>query len=977
MKVKIRNIGLLALLVPIAVFAGCGGGSSDVGSSVIPPPAVTQGAASLSGKIYMPAGGAGSRVAGRGAAVSATGKDTPVAGAQVSVYRINSDGTPESLGSQYTATTDPEGNYTIPWVPMEENVVIMAEKQVNVDGTPRTLRLRKLTSVTDTQVGGTVTGLDIDAGSTISAAAMRNILIQINQRRPEGQKIRGGQLPREILAQIHTDVVEALAADQTGSNPAVNLMACVTDGDNAPGQQLSNLANSSNGITLRTRMEQASTTSSLRVHVAEGTTDGSPLKDAVVVVTIDDAVWKRTTNEYGNAFIEGISIGKNSVIQAFLKGYSMGSVNQAVDSQPGTVTTVTVVMNKAQTNQAPVAIAGSDQRVTINSLVTLSGADSFDPDGDTMTYTWAQTQGPTTALSSNNTATTTFTPSAPATYTFSLTVNDGRLNSEPDVVNVTAVVPACYKDPDCNDGNALTLDACSNPGTIDASCGHTAIACNQDSDCSNPTPYCLNGGTGMALCISCKSDSNCNDGNAYTEDICTNGNTAQAACTHAAIRCLSDTDCDDGNENTLNSCTNPGASSSSCEVTDIAPTANAGTDQTVSIGDDVTLSGAGSSDPDGDTLTYSWEQTAGPTVQLSTTSGVSTTFSPGVTGTYIFKLTVNDGHFSRADTVSVTAQSIQSGDFLIDTYYKSKAYNGTTLFFDTLNTYRLLQVNMRGEIVWTYTIPTAYLQTQTIGLDVEKLANGNYLFFTGTGIYEINSAGAIQWSYATNKISHDVQRLPNGDTLFNFGNNDAYADAQMRRVNSAGSVVWSWYAKDHIPNDGISDQGWTHANAVIWQSADSIFINLRNQYKTLEADSSGNIIWGMDWSVFGSDVDPHEPDILSSGNMLMCLQNDSPYVAVEINRSTKQSVWTYANTSLRTARDCDRLPNGNTLIVAVDTGGTTDVFTDDYSTMIEVTSSGEIVWRMTANTKAVGLAPGYFYKAERLYTGWTPSATAD
>jgi hypothetical protein len=45
--------------------------------------------------------------------------------------------------------------------------------------------------------------------------------------------------------------------------------------------------------------------------------------------------------------------------------------------------------------------------------------------------------------------------------------------------------------------------------------------------------------------------------------------------------------------------------------TNQAPTANAGTDQTVNEGDNVKLDGSGSSDPDGTIASYSWTQTAG------------------------------------------------------------------------------------------------------------------------------------------------------------------------------------------------------------------------------------------------------------------------------------------------------------------------------------------------------------------------------
>lgn len=91
------------------------------------------------------------------------------------------------------------------------------------------------------------------------------------------------------------------------------------------------------------------------------------------------------------------------------------------------------------TSQQPVAMAGDDRVVSMNSLVTLDGTGSFDPDEERIEYDWRQIAGPSVTLSDNSNVQPTFrTPSVSVdtALTFELFVFDDTLLSQPDQVNI-------------------------------------------------------------------------------------------------------------------------------------------------------------------------------------------------------------------------------------------------------------------------------------------------------------------------------------------------------------------------------------------------------------------------------------------------------------------------------------------------------------------------------------------------------------
>ena len=101
------------------------------------------------------------------------------------------------------------------------------------------------------------------------------------------------------------------------------------------------------------------------------------------------------------------------------------------------------------TNQKPVAEAGTDMLVSRNFTVNLDGSGSSDADGDALSFTWVQTSGPDVtggagSLSGESPAFQ--APAEVATLGFNLIVNDGQEDSEAStvIVNVLEDVNVAY-----------------------------------------------------------------------------------------------------------------------------------------------------------------------------------------------------------------------------------------------------------------------------------------------------------------------------------------------------------------------------------------------------------------------------------------------------------------------------------------------------------------------------------------------------
>ncbi|MDG1083725.1 MAG: hypothetical protein P8P35_06370, partial [Planktotalea sp.] len=126
-------------------------------------------------------------------------------------------------------------------------------------------------------------------------------------------------------------------------------------------------------------------------------------------------------------------------------GFSFTLSNTAVTNDVNYLAGGTYSFYIGTPNTAPTANAGHDQTaVASGATVTLDGLGSTDTDaGDALTYAWTQTSGTTVTLSDTTAVQPTFTAptlnngDAAATLVFSLTVNDGTVDSTADTVSIT------------------------------------------------------------------------------------------------------------------------------------------------------------------------------------------------------------------------------------------------------------------------------------------------------------------------------------------------------------------------------------------------------------------------------------------------------------------------------------------------------------------------------------------------------------
>jgi hypothetical protein len=306
------------------------------------------------------------------------------------------------------------------------------------------------------------------------------------------------------------------------------------------------------------------------------------------------------------------------------------TVNDGKVDSPVVVLTVTA----AKLNAVPVANAGTNQNVTAATLTTLDGTASTDADLDGLSYTWSLISKPSSsnaALSSTTSPKPTFTPDVAGTYVASLVVSDGKDRSPTAVV--TVIASGSNSAPVANAGTAQSVSTAAvvtlnGTGSTDANGDTLTYRWTLTSKPTSSTAA-LSSATVASPTF-----------------------TADLAGSYVASLVVNDSKVDSTNTSTV---------TITASAANSAPVANAGPVQTVSRTGGtvtVTLTGAGSTDANSDTLTYKWTvgyQPATSSITLLLPTTVSPTFAATVAGIYVFTLVVNDGKVDSAvSTVAIT-----------------------------------------------------------------------------------------------------------------------------------------------------------------------------------------------------------------------------------------------------------------------------------------------------------------------------------
>lgn len=525
--------------------------------------------------------------------------------------------------------------------------------------------------------GPTVTGSSIDRQQGTPVANSQIATVSEAGTPPGDLTVTAGSEPGVPVTNIvntNGSVTADVLATCTATTGPHSIPLTATDGDHFTG---------SGNLTVNVTPDSAPVLTYSSVVVDQG---GSTTADPSTGPTDNGSVAGMSIESIPSAFTGNVTVdGPASA--------TPGRVHIDGAAPPGDYTvTVRATDNCGLTTDAPLTLhvhgaptvdAGPDQTITLPATANLNGTVTDDGRSTPPTSTWSQVSGPGTATFGDASATdTTASFDQPGTYVLRLTATSGSLSQSDDVTVTVQTSPHVTVPADFS----VTEDPA---GSGTASVPFTVTATGSP----DPTVTCRIGATEVSSPVT----------------LAVGSHTIDCTATNAA-----------GTDNgsfvvTVNPANRP-------------PTADAGHPYSVAEGGSLTLDGTGSTDPDGDSLTYTWD------VNGDGTYGDATGAQPVLTWSQLNALGINDGPASNNVRVQVS-----------DGHNPASVSSPVTL---TVNN-AVPVASLGGASSGTVGAPTSLTLSATDASSVDQAAGFDYSINWGDGTTEgpIHSGSPVNRSH--------------------------------------------------------------------------------------------------------------------------------------------------------------------------------------------------------------------------------------
>ena len=428
----------------------------------------------------------------------------------------------------------------------------------------------------------------------------------------------------------------------------------------------------------------------------------------------------------------------------------------ASDTELSSSADVTITVDPEPVNQAPVVSAGADQTIALPSQATLNGSVTDDglPTGSTVTSSWSQVSGPGVVTFANPAVASTNASFPDAgSYVLRLSASDTELSSSADVtitVDPEPVNQAPVVSVGADQTIALPSQATLNGSVADDGLPTGSTVTSSWSQVSGP------GVVTFANPAVASTSASFSDAGSY-------------------VLRLSASDTELGGSADVTITVNPQPPINQ------APVVDAGADQSVELPNSAALTGAVTDDglPSA-TTTANWSQVSGPGVVTFADPAVAiTTASFSAAGSYVLRLTGDDGALSNFDEVTVTVSNPPGTEITLeentsggDKQEVKDGQNGAQSFSHPGSSYSVTRV-------------TLYLSKKGGGAEPD----GPLLFSIGTSV----NGGTI----AGSDVSISASQVTNTSEGTSFDTVDV---AFASPLNLTGGTTYYMNFKESAPN---------------------------------------------------------------------------------------------------------------------------------------------------------------------------------